>query len=213
MHQSEARPAVCEVEIAPGQICSLIAEGRCVFCGHAFCKTHQARNPLTRSGYTNACIDCYLKTPAGKADQAEQERGEAERYFTSGAAREALLTSGVPPVDIYVRDDEWKTQFFGLRHHLVPVWTLMGRGWILGTFKWSYSEWDGTPRDGDFLAALLDMPGEEEWKYITVKYQGLVRVAPCAGGYEWFNKRGGRFLSYNWVGAAQAVRKLTGLPS
>jgi hypothetical protein len=174
MNQREATPAVCEVKLENGRACGVLAEGRCIFCGHAFCKTHHARSVL--SVYTSACAPCYPKTPAGQEQQAVQERAEAERYFTPGEARKALLASGVQPVNIYLRDHEWKKNIFDRNRELVPVFNLSGRGWILGNFSWNYMEWDGFPRVGDFLTALLDIPGDDDWKYITSIYGSCPRA-------------------------------------
>ena len=58
-NEAQTTPAVCEVDN-----CGVLAEGRCVFCGHPFCKMHQAR--FLGRIYTDTYAPCFPKTEEGK---------------------------------------------------------------------------------------------------------------------------------------------------
>ena len=202
--------ATCEIELKSGKICEIPAIGRCIFCERAFCTSHQAYT-WQSVGYVDVCAPCFPKTSEGIGKQAEQERFEAEEYFRSGAARTALLTSRVPSVDIFAIGRKWKTGLFGGRY--VDVTTLIGRGWILGEFRWEYDRNMVGDRDmvtENCLTALRDVSLDELDREEGYYSRGFTRVRPCSGGYERLKTRNDSFGMYNWIEAAQAVRRLVG---
>lgn len=203
--------ATCEIELKSGNICGVPAIGRCIFCERAFCTSHQAYT-WQRIGYVDVCAPCFPKTSEGMRKQAEQERFEAEEYFRSGTARTALLTSRVPSVDIYWIKPPWETKqgLFGRRSNEK---VLIGRGWILGEFRWEYDlrmDGDSDRVTEDCLTALRDISLDELDRHERYYSRGFTRVRPCSGGYERLKTRHESFGMYNWIEAAQAVRRLVG---
>jgi serine/threonine protein kinase len=222
---AKAMAAVCQVDH-----CGVLAIGRCSFCKHSFCTSHQARD---RDGtcYVDVCVPCYPKTEKGRAEQASREEAEAYLYFTSGTARTDLLAARVPPVEIYrvlVLEQRVPTKKGILRqYHIdrVKKITFSGRGWILGEFRWAYTVGYGNPSNRvpevagieKWLIALLDLSPDAIVSHYASWNSTLVQVRPCSGGYEhsnsgyeWpdpYNPSCERFGG-SWRVAAQAVKRL-----
>ena len=213
----------CEIELPDGRLCRVATLGRCATCGRAFCLTHQGRyynysHQLVP--YVDMCAPCAAVKQAEEARRQEEARAPYE-YFESGAARTALLTSGVPSVKIYSVHSEWKTGLFGLGGRNVDVAT---PGWILGQFKWKYSVPVGDSESkqvvGDWLTALLDLSHDDQlykalWINTNVN-KGLFRVQPYSRGYRalglGFTEHfvGSWQSGEGWRELAQAVKRLTG---
>lgn len=167
--------------------------------------------------YIDQCAPCL----AAKRTEAARRWQEAQipyEYFKSGAARTALLTAGVPLVDLYEIRREWKTGIFGLGGRYVDVATLIGRGWILGKFKWAsrwgfYESSNHAVFGEDCLTALLNLPADDVW-YRNDSICGLVPVRPYSRGYEALRGvfKGNQKTEdlEGWREIAQAVRRLTG---
>ena len=223
MNNTKAMGAVCEIELKNGSTCGVTAIGRCATCGRAFCLTHQARKWYSYGPvpYVDMCAPCFDKTPEEvarvEAAKRQAEVHAAEQYFKSGSARTALLNSGVPPVVIYWVRREWEWKRKGIllrevREQVVKVATPIGRGWILGMFKWQYpvvtrvagSGYGGDTKQvtGDCQTALIDVsedylahpvPGFSDSKLYMSDRAGLARVQPYSGGYEYIGDQSDRF--------------------
>jgi hypothetical protein len=225
MNQIQPPPAVCEIELSNGHICGVAAIGRCTTCGRAFCASHQGRSEQIY--YVDQCAPCFAHSPMEVSRTQEKKRmqeiQDAQDYFSSGVARTALLTAGVPLVDIYVRRSRWKTYrvLFGRTSRYVDEVTRVGRGWILGKFKWSYDQnrsgYGGEETKAgieDWLTALLDLPEDFQDTSFSLNC-GLARVQPCSEGYEYLDyMRYGAFgVGYsdereNWLEVVQTVKRL-----
>lgn len=214
--------AVCGIPISPTETCGVQAIGRCVYCNRAFCRSHQARTQFginAGAEYVDVCAPCWPKTAEGQRRQKEQEMWAAKEYFESDAARTALLSSEVPPVEIYQVEKgrgEYKKGLFGRGEWvaLPDAVTLIGHGWILGEFMWSGNDggaYGGTNFNRKFLTALRDMAGQDSSAVYgeRVGKAGFVRVRPYPGGYEVL-KGIGEHLSVDWLEVMQAVKRLIG---
>jgi hypothetical protein len=181
--QATEAAAVCELEIGD-RSCGIQAVGRCATCGRAFCAQHkglyQDAYSLLPSGWgsslprgfpseaecVNLCVSCFeaLRTKVAELPEVKHfvEVHDAEQYFISGAARTALLASGLPPVEIYQVTRFWETKRRGVLRRYdseqVDYATPVGRGWILGTFKWGYRDKNSPSTEiyTPSLTALLD---------------------------------------------------------
>ncbi len=148
MNKTQTTAAVCEIELKNGHNCGILAIGHCIICERAFCHAHEALQPST-SGFGNfypsgQCISCFSGTWTDAKEQWQKiitRINEARDYFSSGAARTALLTSGVQPIVIHWHFTKEKRGIFGSR----PVDAIAsGRGWILGEFKWHWNNLVGS---------------------------------------------------------------------
>lgn len=227
MNQSGATPAACEIELADGRTCGVLAVGHCATCGHAFCSTHQARASDgygQLAPYVDMCAPC-LAVKQAEGAKRQKETLAPHNYFMSNLARTDLLTAGVPPVVIYYPTSEWKPGLFGLGgryvHVLAPLW----RGWILGEFEWSCSVNVGAGGPNKYkhvaknwLTALLDVSHDEEIN-VHSSNSTPARVQPCSKGYELLAYRvhdffaDGTLLSGQWREAMRAVKRLAGASS
>ena len=229
MNKTDGSIVGCDIELKNGRTCGIPPIGRCATCERAFCLTHQACrwDNYGRVPYVDMCAPCFAKTPeqVALAEQAKRraEVDAAEQYFRSKAARAALLSSGLPPVEIYQvkRHWEWKRKGILLREvrEQVEVATPIGRGWILGTFKWAYRD---TPQrkdlygvqvyDAPCLTALLDAYRDASLKSSLSfdSWSLLGRVSPYSRGYE---ALGAGDLQNDWIAAMQAVKRLAGASS
>jgi tRNA A-37 threonylcarbamoyl transferase component Bud32 len=247
--------AACEIPLPDRRLCGIPPVGRCATCGRAFCLTHQAREENYGRWYprVDMCAPCFAQTPAevvrAKQQAESHERvakmlardierfrpiEEAREYFKSGAARNALLTAGVPTAAFYgiVNDQKpkQKRSLFGGGYTVfenVEVAIPIGRGWVLGEFTWKRKISSFTFEDAKILTALLDVPAKKLQDYSApdesrprlylellhdLLYDWpLARVYPCSGGY---GCTGGRdYELQNFVEAMQAVKRLAGVPS
>jgi hypothetical protein len=198
MNKTDGSIVGCEIELESGRTCRVQAIGRCATCERAFCLTHQGRDYRGfHEPYVDRCAPCVAQAQADEMERLREHRAkmdEAREYFASGAARTALLTAGVPPVKIRQTHRQWKNGLFGLGAQEVDV-TTTGRGWILGSFEWSYSSY-GEPTDGSWLTALMDD-------------NRFVRVGRYSRRYEAVGS-GGEILKANLREVVQAVKRLTG---
>jgi hypothetical protein len=145
MNKLDGSTAGCEIELKSGRTCGVQAIGRCATCERAFCLSHQGWDvgnfSFQRIMYVDMCEPCSAvkrATDAKREKEAKEEANAPHEYIRSGAARADLLASGVQPVKIYSISHEWKTGLFGLGGQLVDRAILVGRGWLLGEFKWKY---------------------------------------------------------------------------
>ena len=91
--------AECQASVG-GAECGVLAVGRCVQCGKAFCQTHQAadRRPPNQITYVDQCAACLLAAgaPGRAAESRRMERRlygqphEAGDWANWDAARQAL---------------------------------------------------------------------------------------------------------------------------
>jgi hypothetical protein len=182
-----------------------------------------------RNGFGELVPYVDMCAPCAAAVQAEQKRRQEEafapqRYFESDAAGNDLLTAGVPSVAIFKVEQHWESKkgLFARGGDLVDIVTPIGRGWILGEFKWKFRppHSDGGEGIGNFLTALIDGEREKLRFYGLHVTNGLVPVEPYSGGYKlvpvslWYgsfvgNPSGGE----GWKDAMQAVKRLAGLPT
>lgn len=189
LNKTQTNAAGCEIELKNGHTCGIQAIGRCTTCGRAFCPTHQAHKWYNGPfPYVDMCARC-LAVEEAEAVRRWKEAHAPYEYFKSGTARTALLTAGAPLVDIYEIDRKCKAGLFGGRY--VDVATLIGRGWILGEFKWAsrwkfYESSNHGVFDENCLTALLDLDISDNdpryWRYRD--HCGLVPVQPYSRGYE-----------------------------
>jgi hypothetical protein len=227
MDEKQTAAATCEIELKNGDLCRIPAVYRCTTCGRAYCRSHQAW--WGQTFYIDQCAPCFAKTPTqveyAKQVKIREEIEVAKKYFQSGDARTALLASGVKPVDLYWIYQEHKFGLFGLRDHFVDVTTPLGRGWILGTFRWEYEvpvrEFHQQIRE-NWLTALLEDPEPHDPMIAQAlsgrfgENNGLIPVESCSGGYKFvkaasftMHSIGGREES-QWKTAEQAVKRLIG---
>ena len=214
LNKAQTTATVCEIDN-----CGVLAIGRCSTCKRAFCGSHQAYalNP-------SLCAPCAARILAPRD------------YFSDGSARTVLLTSGVQPIDIYriQRQREPKKGFFDRGERWVDMMIPVGRGWILGEFRWKYGIPDGDVYryvEEDWLTALLDKPRDDLIAQSTLYWQngGVFPVRPCSGGYTLImndhayltdspsvDSRWKIVKGYDpaaddpWIAVVQAVRRLTG---
>lgn len=207
-----SRPAMgagCEIELKSGYNCGIMAIGRCATCGRAFCRSHQA------PGRYDLCALCTeaekrkwdqkLEKSRQKLDKMLLEVFYAEEYFRSGAARTALLTSGVRPVDIH--QDVWTSKSGLFRKQWVK--TVISRpGWILGEFLWErmklYDITGTGTKEEKRLTALLDDASPMEGM--------LAQVQSYSEGYEVVAVEGdGKIIKFiNWLALVKAIKQLIG---
>lgn len=215
--------------------CDQIPTGRCATCERVFCNRHRG---YTR-GYEYApgffkqvpcvdkCADCHgVEERAEQAKHNEEHaKYEAQRakehaaqeYLISGAARAALLTSGVQPVKLYEVWQRWKTGLFGLGGRDVDEVIATGHGWVLGEFKWEYLEHlpygEGEFRSENCFTALLESSGSLPHSSMLP----LSPVRPYSEGYALCSSdvRGGKYSVFrdNLTAAAEAVKRLAGVSS
>ncbi len=225
-------PTWCEIKLnylnySPN--CGQIATGRCTTCGRAFCDTHRgydARDGFGKpyvhvdSPYFNMCEPC---SAAEERKRQEEAQAQTPSYFSSGAAQTALRTASVPPVDIYETRRQWKNGLFGLGGRYGDVVIPIGRGWILGEFKWKYLKggrksyndgpnpteyYGGSDTVENWLTALLE--NNDNYSYgLPIFSYGLGRVRPYSGGYEVLGMGKSGFAG-DWREVAQAVKRLAG---
>lgn len=214
-----ASAAVCEIDG-----CGVLAVGRCATCKRAFCSSHQGygrdsfMHPIP---YIDMCAPCMEAKKAADAKRAEEARAPYF-YFESGTARAELLASGVQSVPLYVVRQEWKvtkTDFWGRAHHeMVDNVQSVGRGWILGMFKWKFNLRDGETEARECLTALVD----ESHDNLPVPLhgnRGLTCVGPYADGYQDLSRgrtdsfQGDWQTGYGWREAMEAVKQLVGKPN
>ncbi len=215
--------AGCEIVLKSGHNCGVAAIGRCSTCGRAFCPTHQAWNQQTF--YIDRCAPCLAEEQANAVEQqrkAQAKVNEAWAYFRSGSARRDLLTSGVPPVDIYQIASRLEVKgSLRQRYERAEKGVIStGHGWILGEFEWYSLQENFTGRAipvlGNCLTALLDATPDAPWFRKHADYFNnnctLARVRPYRGGYAVFHLReNDRFRGNGWwIEAARAVKRLTG---
>lgn len=208
---AQASPAVCEIDE-----CGVLAIGRCATCKRAFCASHQARVGYTR--YDNQCAPCLAKIDADRADQtqkAQAKEEEAREYIQAGAAKTALLRNGVAPVEIYCPREDWKKGFFGLRDRAVVELHPIGRGWILGEFRWKY--WTQPSHSSRievqeyWLTALLEDPRVHEELLARLGVMNAKELIPIARPYlDGYAAMLGAasFGRGQWAEARQAVGRL-----
>ncbi len=230
MNSIQTTAAVCEIYLKSGSTCGIQAIGRCSTCGRAFCLTHQARNSY--GGYVDWCLPCQEAKQAAERKKQEEQNAVVE-YFKSGAARTVLLASGVQPVEIsWVTRKEVKGFFGGLR--FVDEVISVGHGWLLGELKWenrrrreedsktSYGADSYSVTYENCLTVLMDLSNDSPnpWSPPSSPMQWysrpLVPVHPYLGGYATFYYWAADWdfdFKDGWVAAAQAVRRLTGVPS
>lgn len=218
----------CDIELKNGSPCGIPAIGRCSTCERAFCMTHQGRfydsfHELV--SYVDMCAPCAAVRQAEDAKRRTEAMAPYD-YFKSGAARTDLLTSGVPPVNIYQVGRRWepKKGFFGGGGRYIEGVSLFGRGWILGEFPWEYSV--RVYRDSQDVrktsqTALMDMSPEEYERLSGLNHianSTLIRVESYSEGYQVLFELHDHFIGsqsegWGWREAMQAVKRLTGKSS
>lgn len=212
MGSTSAVPAVCEING-----CGVLAIGRCLTCGRAFCGSHQGRGRMQQVPYTNMCAPC-MDAQAEAAAKVMAELLAPHLYFQSGTAHADLVASGAKSIALFTIKRDWKvtkTGFFGgQRGEYVDTPQLAGRGWLLGTFKWRCVVHDGSWVVEEHLTALRDQDPN------AINTYGLTHVRPCAGGYEDLNlggrdrlADGGSTEGLGWREAMEAVRRVMGKPN
>jgi hypothetical protein len=202
--------AACEINN-----CGVAAIGRCAICGNAFCATHQGRImdwPLrtrVRTLLIDKCSSCQT---------AEEERQTAEDYatgglfFHSGAAATMLTAANVPTVELHTVSYAYETKRFG-RVQSTATATPYGRGWLLGTFRWTHHDggnYGGSDVAADRLTVLLDARTPDSVVY-AVSRLVCVNADAERSGYVVVTNRG-RFTSgeYAFPTIATRVRELAG---
>lgn len=215
----QVTPAVCQIPISTTDICGVQAIGWCVTCRRRFCLTHQGyyyNSFFQRVSYVDMCVLC---SEAGRAADAEREATAwAEsplRYFQEGLAKTALLTAGVPTVEVYRFERRWepKKGIFTRGGHDVDVVTPIGRGWVLGEFKWQYGDqgqYESKKVVSGWLTALVN-EGIYSDSYLASR-RPFIRVRPRPPGYERLYTDQDEFIG-DWEEARQAVKRLAGLPT
>ena len=203
--------AVCEIDLKSGSPCGIQAVGRCVTCGRAFCLTHQARDlsgvifvGYISVGSPDMCTSCQEAVQVPIRKEQEEIRKEQEEwrtaveYFKSGAARTALLASGVQPVEIFRVEHTFEEGFLGLGGRYINEVSSFGRGWLVGESQWQFP-WQKSPEY--HLIVLPDLLLSE-----------LIEVGPYSGGYvfqKYIDLSWTPDPPHNWtIAAAQAVKRL-----
>jgi hypothetical protein len=117
----------------------------------------------------------------------------------------------VQPVDIYEVGTRWKRKgLFGRSEPVADIATPIGWGWILGEFKWRYTNLD-IYEFGNFLTALLDTELSDA-PYRVSNYHGLVCVQSYSDGCRilWNKEFVVGNLDGVWKELMQAVKRLIG---
>lgn len=199
--------AVCGIPVSPTETCGVQAIGRCATCKRAFCTSHMAFHSNT-GWLVNMCAPCFAETSeqvalAKRVKEAE-ERDAAQRYFSSGAARAALLAAGVPTVELYKVEQHLRPGLF--RNRKVEEVTPIGRGWVLGEFRWRFPTAGITYPDGVYVQGTTALRNCLTALQDTSEY-GLVAVYPYSGGYAYHMDTRGIL---DFIRLMQAVKRLAG---
>jgi hypothetical protein len=114
--------------------CQVLAIGRCVDCGDAFCASHQA--VLGYQRFSDLCDACYQKRQvADRIRATASSRSSEELPDLIVAAAKRLTRAGIPPVAR--QDMVWVRRHFGRdRKEARPL----APAWGVGEFKWSQLE-------------------------------------------------------------------------
>ncbi len=188
--------------------------------------------PFPRTVHLQMCEACFATSPAElariesekRAAQIRQEqeeakrqsllqihgpRIEAEEYFVSGAARQALIAAGIPKGVVYKTETIQKKGLFGSRWVETIVSTQ--HGWRIGNLLWTYDAGGDVSLQSTFLTIMLDQDISNALSNYTTTERAthlrvFVRVEPYADGYK---DIGGGHLA-DWIAAAKAVKQLCG---
>lgn len=191
MNSTQTTAAVCEIQLNNGYNCGVQAIGRCAPCGRAFCLTHQAQDlSKVYTSVPGMCASCWEAVQASIRKEQEEWRAAVE-YFESGAARTALLASGVQSVEIFRREHKFQKGFLGLGGRYMNEVNSFGRGWLVGESPWHHD----LVAIQDNPAGLLMVVGSYSEGYIFHNYIELV-WSPTP--HKWTRE------------AAQAVKRLVG---
>ena len=189
--------AECEVDVPSGP-CGVAAIGRCSTCGRAFCVSHQAAAANPGHVVVDRCVTCLA---AKKQAALTHDRQFGRGYITSGDARAELLARGVPKVELHKVSRELERRRFGGSRTVETVHP-MGTGWLIGTFRWEYTEFSFGARDvvAEHPTVLRDHQTRDE-RQIFLR----VRKDPDRHGYL---VESGRRVASSWELLAEAVRRL-----
>jgi len=145
-----ANAATCEVDA-----CGVLAVGRCVDCGRAFCGSHQALTQLTSGPVvTNLCQPCTVeRARRANLPRELEERAVAKARERIQSVAAALERAGVPKVKYYhatAKQFGWWTRQQGTaaiaradafgRYRTVEDPAGHKYGWFVGSCPWSATE-------------------------------------------------------------------------
>jgi hypothetical protein len=179
--------AECEIDS-----CGVLAIGRCVDCGTAFCQSHQGIG-LGGGGFTivDLCVLCKQKRDHDAYVQSDRP---SKGYVTRNAKAE-LRAAQVPTEELHRIGRYQRPRRIG-RSKVVNVVLPEGRGWVIGEMIWSLGE-ERVPRP--YLTMLLDDDGPFGQPY-------MVEHDHEHGGF--IKRSSGNMPTNGWRDAAAAIRSL-----
>ncbi len=142
MAHTPAVPAGCEISD-----CGVLAVGRCIDCGKAFCASHQARTPPVYLGsggtaYSDLCAEDYRTRQEQDARrsvaQAAAAKGSDQEYVYGTAGHE-LRSSSAPTVPIYTLRERIKYHWWKTGATRIPYAIPGGRAFLIGYADWSWT--------------------------------------------------------------------------
>ncbi|MDP1889941.1 MAG: hypothetical protein Q8K55_03535 [Gemmatimonadaceae bacterium] len=161
---SHAMPAVCDV----GR-CGVAAIGRCFRCNLAFCTTHQGRDSIGRTKYTDICSTCMASEHGSKAAEEAARRAASEPSMLTSVV-EAMNDAGVGGLE--TRRFRWEatttvTRPFRTPKEQITTHEFMAAdAWPIGPLDWK--EYPTHKSDGEVIprqcgvtvrGAIVLMPG------------------------------------------------------
>jgi hypothetical protein len=182
-------PAVCEIGI-----CGVLAIGRCVGCGQAFCPAHQSQW-ITGLAYNNLCGPCLERQQARRRETSPMT--QASRVLDGAAER--LTALGVPRIAILSVNRWNERKAFGRRVPRVKIFPENERqGWLLGPVTWRFSNDEHSSR-AEPVTALLD-----DDSYSRFVDSGMIAVHKTEVGWE-------PLVGHSMVDPVSAAEAISGL--
>jgi hypothetical protein len=185
--------------------CGVLAIGRCIGCGAAFCLSHQGRTPPPSVPYVDLCSTCTAKQR--QAEQNQRATDAAPENWVKSQGAKVLRGAGVPmtalwePVRLAKR--WWESS---PREEMRESESESERGWFLGNVLWQYS-WETAGSGGNerMLRPTFLMPKAQ---YLASS-DGPLRLVDSTQGLMRADRVGAGHV-LDWAGAESAVRRLAG---
>ena len=113
--------------------CGVAAVGRCLTCGWAFCQTHQGHGPAGE--WVDTCMECLARDAAGSCASVPRQNGW--EYIEASASND-LRAAGVPMRTVLWLSSSWERGGLLRRGQYIQRAQRRARGWLIGSFRWSY---------------------------------------------------------------------------
>jgi len=173
--------------------------------------SHQARMGMTP--YVDQCVTCFAAISAA-AVQHNLDHGR--EFVSDGRARRMLLDASVPTVELWRVERTYRKKLFG-RHEYLSTTIPVGRGWLLGEFRWEYrsgSDSTGIDVKEDFETVLVAYVDPSQATEAGLELYGrnidLTKVVRRDGMYVSLSEKyrgAGSFLG-SWEAISKTVKEL-----